>query len=114
MNRVTRLAALALLAALAFLGEGCLEITKSVTEGPPPVPSPRLVTVRVEYRQPNGCVNVSNPSNTRVVFFGSWMQPVGEVLLSVRPRTYVGPGTIANVPVNFPPHEQPSLIRVVG
>ena len=63
-------------------GHGYETGTKSVTEGPPPVPSPRLVTVRVEYRQPNGCVNVSNPCNTRVVFFGSWMQPGGEVLLS--------------------------------
>jgi len=111
MKKITRRGAPALVAALAFLGDGCLEITKSVTEGPPPVPSPRLVSVRVEYRQPNGCVNVVNPCNTRVVFFGSWMQPGGEVLLSQNPG-YVWTGTVLNVPVNFPPREQPYLVRV--
>ncbi len=112
MKKITRRGAPALVAALAFLGDGCLEITKSVTEGPPPVPSPRLVSVRVEYRQPNGCVNVVNPCNTRVVFFGSWMQPGGEVLLSQNPGTYVWTGVVLNVPVNFPPREQPYLVRV--
>ncbi len=112
MDTMARRGGVALVAALAFLGDGCLEITKSVTEGPPPVPSPRLVSVRVEYRQPNGCVNVSNPCNTRVVFFGSWMQPGGEVLLSESPGTYAWTGTIPNVPVNFPPREQPYLVRV--
>src|SRR5437899_6049116 len=113
MKKLTRRGAVALVAALAFLGDACLEITKSVTEGPPPLPSPRLVSVRVEYRQPNGCVNVSNPCNTRVVFFGSWMQPGGEVLLSESPGTYTWTGTAPNVPVNFPPRVQPYLVLVL-
>jgi hypothetical protein len=112
MRTITRRGALVLLPALASLGIGCLEITKSVTEGPPPVASPRLVSVSVEYRQPNGCVNVTNPCNTRVVFFGSWMQPGGEVLLNQSPGTYVWTGIVPNVPVNFPPREQPYLVRV--
>ncbi len=112
MSAMTRRGALVLLPALASLGGGCLEITKSVTEGPPPVASPRLVSVSVEYRQPNGCVNVTNPCNSRVVFFGSWMHPGGELLLNQSPGTYVWTGIALNVPVNFPPREQPYLVRV--
>jgi hypothetical protein len=112
--RFPRWAAVA--AVLAVAGTGCLEITKTVTEGPPAVPDPHLVTIRIEYRQPAGCANVVAPCNSRVVFFGSWMQPragvESGVLLNQTPDTYVWTGTVSSVPVNFPPRDQPYLVRV--
>jgi len=97
--------------ALALAAAGCLEVTKSVTGGPPPVESPRIVSVKIEYRQPNGCANVAEHCNDRVVFFGSWMTE-GFNLLSQTPGTYVWTGTVTNVPVNFPPRDQAYLVRV--
>lgn len=109
--KIARRWALSLVPLLAFLG-GCLEITKEVTEGPEPVPLPRLVSVKVEYRQPNACFNVVNSCTNPVVFFGSWMRPGGELTLRQTPGTYVWTGTVTNVPVNFPPRDQPYLVRV--
>ena len=102
----------AVVPALALAAGGCLEITKSVTEGPLPVEFPRVVSVKVEYRQPNGCLNVAEHCTDRVVFFGSWMMPGGELLLTQAPGTYVWTGRVTNVPVNFPPREQAYLVRV--
>jgi hypothetical protein len=108
---------------LALAAGGCLD-TESVTGEPPPVASPRIVSVRIEYRQPNGCANVPEHCNDLVVFFGSWMGPAtggepspsgsagGPLALSRTPGTYVWTGTVTNVPVNFPPREQPYLVRV--
>jgi len=110
--RITRLCAFSLVPMLALLAGGCLEITKSVTEGPGPTPFPRLVSVKLEYRQPNACFNVVAPCTGHVVFFASWMQPGGEVVLSQTPGTFVWTGTVTNVPVNFPPRDQPHLVRV--
>jgi hypothetical protein len=110
--------------ALALVAGGCLEITKSVTGEPPPVASSRIVSIRIEYRQPNGCANLPEHCNDLVVFFGSWMGTAaagdlapagssgGPVRLSRTPGTYVWTGTVTNVPVNFPPREQPYLVRV--
>ncbi len=110
--------------ALALAAGGCLEITKSVTAGPPPVASPRIVSVKIEYRQPNGCANVALHCNDLVVFFGSWMGPAvagepspsgssgGPLPLRRTPGTYAWTGTVTNVPVNFPPRDQPYLVRV--
>ena len=33
------------------------------------------MTIKVEYRQPQGCQNTENTCDARVVFFGSWMKP---------------------------------------
>jgi hypothetical protein len=96
----------------ALLSGGCLEITQDVPEGPVPAPIVRLASVRVEYRQPNQCFNATNPCTGPVVFFGSWMRAGGEVLLTQAAGTYVWTGTITNVPANFPPNEQPYLVRV--
>jgi hypothetical protein len=108
---------------LALAAGGCLD-TEGVTGQPPPVEVPRVVSVRVEYRQPNGCANEPAHCNDLVVFFGSWMGPAagGEppasgsagapVALSRTPGTYVWTGTVTNVPVNFPPREQAYLVRV--
>ena len=97
--------------ALALAAGGCQENTQDVTGGPPPVQLPRTVSVKIEYRQPNGCANVPEHCNDRVVFFGSWMTE-GYNLLSLAPGTYVWTGTVTNVPANFPPREQPYLVRV--
>ena len=108
---------------LALAAGGC-EDTESVTGGPPPVASPRIVSVRVEYRQPNGCANEPAHCNDLVVFFGSWMGPAeggepipsgspgGPFPLRRTPGTYVWTGTVTNVPVNFPPKDQAYLVRV--
>ena len=103
-----QVAALGLLALASF---GCEE-TENITEGPGPVAQPRLVSVQVEYRQPNHCFNAVNPCTGRVVFFGSWMHPGGEVLLTQAPGTFSWTGTVTSVPVNFPPRDQPHLVRV--
>jgi hypothetical protein len=108
---VRRLEALSLVPMVACLG-ACLEITKTVTEGPEPVPLPRLVSVKVEYRQHADCFNVVERCPERVVFFGGWMQVGEEVNLRLTPGTRVWTGTIANVPVNFPPRDHPHLVRV--
>jgi hypothetical protein len=100
---------------LALSGSGCLEITKNVTEGPEPEAFPRTVTVKIEYRQPNSCANVPEHCNDRVVFFGSWMAqttPEPGVLLNKAPGTFVWTGRVGNVPVNFPPRDQPYFVRV--
>jgi hypothetical protein len=70
-----------------------------------------LVTVEVEYRQPNGCQNAAGNCADRVVFFGSWMRPGEEVPLEPAPgRLWVG--RVSNVPVNWPPALPPHRVRV--
>jgi hypothetical protein len=98
---------LALAAALA----GC-----DFQPDPPPGPtasSPaRFATVRIEYRQPNGCANAPTACNNLVVFFGSWMHPGQEIYLDAATGSHVWTGVAANVPVNWPPLEEPHLVRV--
>jgi hypothetical protein len=81
-------------------------------EDPSPIPVPTLVSVRVEYRQPNGCVNTSSPCEGSVYFFASWMLQGGYIVLSRTPDTNFWSGTATSVPVNFPPTDQPYLVRV--
>lgn len=97
---------------LTLVAAGCSDESDDLTGGPDPVMSPRLVTVTVEYRQPNGCANVGDHCNDRVVFFGSWMQVNGEVLLRNASGTFVWTGTVPNVPANFPPRDTPYLVRI--
>jgi len=97
--------------ALALAASGCWDFQKDVPEGPTPLPVARYATVRVQYRQPNGCVNVSSPCDSRVVFFGSWMRPGEELLLDAGPGL-VWTGQAANVPVNWPPVESAHLVRI--
>jgi hypothetical protein len=85
-------------------------------EDPSPIPQPTLVSVRVEYRQPNGCLG-SSPSCDRgpVVFTGSWMSPQGiYTVLTRTPGTFIWTGTVTNVPSNFPPiDQQPYFVRII-
>jgi len=97
--------------ALALAASGCWDFQKDVPEGPSALPVARYATVRVQYRQPNGCVNVASPCDSRVVFFGSWMRPGEELLLDAGPGL-VWTGQAPNVPVNWPPAESAHLVRI--
>jgi hypothetical protein len=77
---------------------------------PEPLNPPRLVTVTVEYLQPNECVAGSPRCDDPVVFFGSWMQAGQEFLLRPEPGRFVWRGTATNVPVNFPPRGAPHAV----
>lgn len=92
------------------LGVGCFRQTGP--EDPSPVAVPALVSVRVEYRQPNGCLNITSDCEGRVVFFGSWMPRGKEIFLTKVSGTFVWTGTVSGVPVNFPPVDQPYFVRV--
>ena len=102
----------AFLVAAAALAAACYDFHLEGPEDAPPVPVPRQVTVTVEYRQPRGCINESTPCQDPVVFFGSWMRDGGEFALAPIPGTFVWRGTARGVPVNFPPRDQPYLVRV--
>jgi hypothetical protein len=62
-----------LLAVLAsvLLGGGCNAFRRTAPDDAPDPNPPQEVTVTVEYRQPNGCLNVVTPCDEPVVFFGS-------------------------------------------
>jgi hypothetical protein len=82
-------------------------------EGPSALPATRTVSVRIEYRQPPGCENADRPNCIDPVwFFGSWMHVGEEVILESVPGSYVWAGTAKGVPVNWPPTDEPHLVRV--
>lgn len=108
MNALARRLAWAVVAATAA---GC-DFQPDPPEGPSAVPT-RAVAVRVEYRQPQGCENADPARCVDLVwFFGSWMHPGEEVALEPVPGSYLWAGTATGVPVNWPPTEQPHLVRV--
>src|SRR4029453_9002550 len=86
---------------------GCYDFHLNGPEEPPVVPTPRLVDVTIEYRQPPGCLG-GGRCDDQVVFFGSWMRPGTEFALTPDPGNFVWRGVALGVPVNFPPHERPS------
>jgi hypothetical protein len=95
----------------SVLGASCLH--QEGPEDPSPIETPSLVSVRVEYRQPNGCLNTVTPCDGSVRFFASWMNPEGaHVALTPVPGSDFWTGTVHNVPVNFPPAEQAYLVRI--
>jgi len=102
---------LAWLVAAATLA-GC-DFQPDPPEGPSALAPARVVDVRIEYRQPQGCEN-ANPERCvdLVWFFGSWMHPGEEIALEPVPGSYVWAGTATGVPVNWPPTDQPHLVRV--
>lgn len=102
---------LALVAAV-LLATGCNAFRLSAPEDAPEVNPPRVVSVTVQYRQPQGCVNVTFPCGDPVVFFGSWMHPGQEFQLTPDPGSFIWRGTARNVPVNYPPRDQPHLVRI--
>ncbi len=99
---VGRFAAPFLLLGLAVTS-GCYDFHLAGPEDPSLLPTPRLVSVAIEYRQPGSC---NNPDTSRcgdlVVFFGSWMRPGAEFFLRADPGSHVWTGVAHGVPVNFP------------
>jgi len=99
-------------AVLALGAAACFDFQPDPPAGPNPVSASRFVSVQVQYRQPAGCENASGSCAARVVFFGSWMRPGDEVLLDTPFGPNVWAGVIPNVPVNWPPDDQPHYVRV--
>lgn len=97
--------------ALAAVATGC-DFQPDPPEGPSALPVARTSSVRIEYRQPNGCDNVPSACHNLVVFFGSWMRPGQEIYLENSQGSYVWTGVASNVPVNWPPNGEPHLVRV--
>jgi hypothetical protein len=81
-------------------------------EDPSPVVPPGLVSVTLEYRQPNGCVNSAGRCADPVVFFGSWMKPGDEITMSPLAGGLIWTGTAHNVPVNYPARDFAHAVRV--
>lgn len=100
------------LALAAVLQAGCPSLRGVGPEDASPVSPPRLVDVTIEYRQPNGCVNVSSPCGGPVVFFATWMRPGAEFPLTPDEGNYLWRGTALGVPVNFPPRGEPYEVRI--
>lgn len=90
----------------------CNTFHRTGPESATPVPVPRLVTVVIEYRQPPVCASLGSSCDGPVVFYGSWMRPGNEFALTPQPATFVWKGTAINVPVNFPPFDQPYFVRI--
>jgi hypothetical protein len=111
MERQGRRLVLALLA-LSAAAVGC-DFQPDPEEGPSAVPAPAVASVRIEYRQPNGCANPTPAEcDNLVVFFGSWMHSGQEIYLTPDPASHVWTGVASGVPVNWPPVEEPHLVRV--
>jgi hypothetical protein len=81
-------------------------------EDPSPVVPPGFVSVTIEYRQPNGCVNSANRCTDPVVFFGSWMVPGQEITMTAPNGGLIWVGTAHNVPVNYPARDFAHAVRV--
>jgi len=98
--------------AVAAAAAGC-DFQPDPEAGPSALPPTRAVSVRIEYRQPPGCENADRPNCVDPVFFlGSWMHAGEEVVLEAVPGSYVWSGTAHSVPVNWPPVDEPHLVRV--
>jgi hypothetical protein len=95
---------------VAALSASCLHQTGP--EDPSPVPYPTLVSVKIEYRQPSGCLNVTSNCDDVVRFFASWLPANSFVTLARTPGTFVWTGVATNVPANYPPIDQPYLVRI--
>ena len=70
------------MAAAAAGRRRCYDFHLTGPEDPAPSARPQLVSVTIEYRQPNGCVNSVGRCDDPVVFFGSWMRPGEEFRLT--------------------------------
>ena len=99
------------LLAVGMAAGGC-DFQPDPPAGPSALAPSRSASVKVEYRQPNGCANQGTHCNDLVVFFGSWMHPGEEIYLAVVPGSHVWTGLASNVPVNWPPVDEPHLVRV--
>lgn len=99
---------------LALTALACYDFRVPGPEDPSPVNLPRTVSVTVQYRQPNGCLNVDTARcDDDVVFFATWMRPGAEFRLTPDPAgTFTWTGTALGVPVNFPPRDAAYEVRI--
>jgi hypothetical protein len=97
---------------VAATAAGC-DFQPDPPEGPSALAPTRTVSVRVEYRQPAHCENAEPVHCVDLVwFFGSWMHTGEEIHLEPVAGTLVWAGTAPGVPVNWPPTDEPHLVRV--
>jgi hypothetical protein len=89
----------------------CYEFQPDTPAGPSELPPAAYVNVRIEYRQPNICLNAFGNCAERVVLFASWMRPGEEIPLEPA-SGFLWVGQATNVPVNWPPVVSPHLVRV--
>lgn len=110
---MTRARALRLLfLGLASLAPACYDFHLTGPEDPETVTTPGYVSVAVEYRQPNGCLNTTTPCGEAVVFFGSWMPAGAEITLVRDQGSLIWRGVARSVPVNWPPRDAPYAVRI--
>jgi len=89
----------------------CYGLNPTGPTAPVAVQNPLLVSVTIEYTQPPGCLGGGH-CNDKVVFFGDWMRPGTEFFLTPDPGNFTWRGVALGVPVNYPPHENPTPYQV--
>jgi len=97
---------------LPFVGTACYDFHVATPEGPPELPQPRTVSVAVEYRQPGQCSDTPARCGDPVIFYGSWMRPGEQLVLTPVAGRFIWVGTASRVPVNFPPRGRAHAVRV--
>lgn len=98
---------------LALTTAACPDFQPDPPAGPTPLTGgQRFATITVEYRQPQACANSADRCLDRVVFFGSWMGKGDEVVLATPAGPTFWTGVVENVPVNWPPTDEPHRVRV--
>jgi hypothetical protein len=111
MERQGRRAVFAALA-LAAAGFGC-DFQPDPDPGPTAVAAPAVASVTIVSRQPNACENTTpGGCDNLVVFFGSWMHAGQEIYLTSDAGGHFWTGTATDVPVNWPPTDEPHFVRV--
>ncbi len=96
---------------LALSVGSCYDFQPDPPPSPSALPAGRFADVKIAYRQPTDCANTGTACVNLVVFFGSWMRPGEEIYLAdVGGRVWTG--VARHVPVNWPPSDEPHLVRV--
>ena len=100
--------------ALLALAAGLLgcDFQPDPEEGPSAVPAPAVASVTIEYRQPNGCANATPRLRQPGRLLRQLDAPGQEIYLTPDPGSHVWTGVAQGVPVNWPPVEEPHLVRV--
>jgi hypothetical protein len=103
----------------ALISGGCYDFHQIGPEDASPVVRPSLVDVTIEYRQPNQCF-ASDRCDDNVVFLASWLptqiNPQGQVsggfMFLSRISAFVWRGVAHDVPVNYPPKDDPHVVAI--
>jgi hypothetical protein len=98
---------------LALASVACPDFQPDPPAGPTPITGgQRFATITVEYRQPQVCANTAARCQDSVVFFASWMGSGDQVVLATPAGPTFWTGVVRNVPVNWPPTDEPHRVRV--